>query len=718
MRPTSRASCAGSVLGVRREQGRGKGLSFLSIALVWVFAAAQAVPSFAAEPATLLPGQEKRRVLALYDATEPVANRPDVNFVHTLLEMPLNRLGLVVDYHDVNRRPLPDPAPYRGIVIWFTDNVLAAPYDYLDWVARAARGGVRIVVVGGLGAEVTPQGQTVSARRLDRTYAALGLRADRAVGFTDNPFAIAFTDCERKFLHFETREPPSEYLYNRFVAADKRVRVWRSVRRTDVQDSEGVGIAVSPMGGFALYQGLLLREVAQPVYRARWDVNPFEFLRQALDCADLPCPDVTTAFGRRAAYSHIDADGYRNLSQDVPGKPRPSPQVIKDEILSRYPFPVTVGLIAGYIDPKGLGGESEVRLARAILALPNVQPGCHGYAHPLVWSEKTVGLKIPGYRFDVRKETLGAIDIIQQEVLQGRGLVEVYQWTGDCLPGADALALIVEAGIPQINGGNTRYDRLFDSLTYLSPLTRTVGPYRQVLASAQNEYTYTNQWTENYGGFAQVIETFRRTASPRLLPVNIYYHFYSGERLAALRALKRVQEWALKQPLCWLHTAEYVRSVGGFLTARLGRSGPGGYWVQDFGECRTLRLDGRGDKHVDMRRSTGVLGYTDFDGSLYVTLAPVKRAEIHLTDVPPQRPCLRESPAVLRKVRADARTWRAEARLYAPGTLVLQGFAPGASLSVRIGDGPPGRRSSDAEGRLTLPLPQGRGEWVEVHVAP
>jgi hypothetical protein len=33
----------------------------------------------------------------------------------------------------------------------------------------------------------------------------------------------------------------------------------------------------------------------------------------------------------------------------------------------------------------------------------------------------------------------------------------------------------------------------------------------------------------------------------RIKPINIYYHFYSGSKLAAFNALKEVYDWAIKQ---------------------------------------------------------------------------------------------------------------------------------------------------------------------------
>ena len=422
-----------------------------------------------------LPGEELRRVLALYDSTEPVANRPDVNFVHLLLEMPLNRLGMVVDYHDVNTRPLPDAQRYRGIVIWFTDNAMDDPTGYLTWVRQAVRGGTRIVIVEGLGADVTRRGVSAPAALISDVYLAFGLRRDVTMPPSINPFVIRYDDKKPERFGFETKERPGENSYTRYTPAAKDVDVWRTANRTDIKNSEGVAIAVSPRGGFIVQSGAALRESDQQGYRAKWDLDPFAFLAAALECEDTLRPDVTTAFGSRVAFSHIDADGYANMAQDLPGEPRTCTRVVLDEVLKKYPVPVTVGFIVGHLDPKALGSEAELKLARAIMAEPNVQPGCHGYAHPLDWEKKQVGLKIPGYKYDVRMETLGAIEFLEKEVLDGKRKVDVFQWTGDCEPGEDALKLLNDDDRLEINGGSTRYDSARKSITYIgrTPLRRS-----------------------------------------------------------------------------------------------------------------------------------------------------------------------------------------------------------------------------------------------------
>jgi hypothetical protein len=102
-------------------------------------------------------GELPRRVLALYKSSELYnaveGTRPKtawLNEVHAWAQMPLNWLGLVVDYHDV-ARGLPDEAHmgrYRGVLTWHQTEEIDDPLGYLQWLAAQVRAGRRLVILG------------------------------------------------------------------------------------------------------------------------------------------------------------------------------------------------------------------------------------------------------------------------------------------------------------------------------------------------------------------------------------------------------------------------------------------------------------------------------------------------------------------------------------------------------------------------------------------
>ena len=82
-----------------------------------------------------------RTIIALYSG----GNIQD-SYIHTVAEMPLNHLGLVVEYHDIHE-PLPDIAQrkdVRGVLTWFMGPVPQDPKTYFEWATNVVSGGKEI----------------------------------------------------------------------------------------------------------------------------------------------------------------------------------------------------------------------------------------------------------------------------------------------------------------------------------------------------------------------------------------------------------------------------------------------------------------------------------------------------------------------------------------------------------------------------------------------
>ena len=145
-----------------------------------------------------------------------------------------------------------------------------------------------------------------------------------------------------------------------------------------------VVVATGPGGGFAPHNYTIYYEPNTD--RVRWTLNPFTFFtarirRRSGSRFPMPrrCP------GRRIYFSHIDGDGWNNLTE-IEGHreaQRVSAEVIAREAIVPYPdLPVTVGLIAGDVDLE-LGGNPAGRaIARQLYALPQVEVASHTYTHP------------------------------------------------------------------------------------------------------------------------------------------------------------------------------------------------------------------------------------------------------------------------------------------------------------------------------------------------
>ena len=97
---------------------------------------------------------------------------------------------------------------------------------------------------------------------------------------------------------------------------DKSVQSYLVVRRGTDPRMESHLVVAGPNGGYVA-AGYTHYSNAE-FNRLQWFVNPFEFFRVALGTDDLPKPDATTLSGRRIFYSHVDGDGWRNLTEVAP----------------------------------------------------------------------------------------------------------------------------------------------------------------------------------------------------------------------------------------------------------------------------------------------------------------------------------------------------------------------------------------------------------------
>ncbi len=666
-------------------------------------------------------GEVSRRVLALYKSTEtystPDGPRPKnatLNTIHQWAQMPLNWLGLMVEYHDVDAGLPTDAvmAGYRGVVSWFASEDMHDAHAYLRWLAAQVTAGRRVIVLDTVGASHDRRTRAdLSLDEMSKALAPLGL--DFRGRWSTDPRVIEIRQHDA-LMEFERKFPPGLPGYFQVVATRPGSRPHLTLGRKDLPDSDSHMVVTGPWGGFAganytVYQaspfsaGTADLRVADSaggaeLHGARWWLDPFAFFGRALGVEDWPRPDVTTLNGRRVFYSHIDGDGMRNVSEVRRGAL--SGEIVDAEVLARYPVPITVSVVTAEIDPALLGSPRTFDLARRMLRRPNVEAGSHSFTHPLDWEKRTTSFTVPGYRISLDDEIGGSVRFIEQQLLPPGKRVKVFQWSGSTRVSEEAIATVDRLGIPNINGGDSMRDRQWPSYARVAPLMRQVGHRWQTYTSASNENLYTRLWTGPFYGFRTVLETFRGTESPRrVAPVNVYYHFYSGERRAALEALRAIYDWVKAQPLALLFTSDYLAIVEGFRTARLERliapAGAIAAWrVWSHGALRTLRFDAT-TTGVDLARSRGVLGFTHHQGALYVHLDDAPEAVVVLANAPLARPYLASASHVVSDflVREGATAFRLEG--VGAKSAAIAGLAAGARLQARL---------IDTRGARTVPL--------------
>ena len=481
------------------------------LALTLLLAAAL-VPA-AAEPVD-------RTILALYDGSD--GSRVRETLIHQFAEMPLNHLGMRVRYHDVSTG-LPEGkalAGVRGVLTWFRDDRISRPGAYMAWAERVMERGVRLVVMGNPGIGGAGPGE-----RVDRFFRHLGLEErDRFVKLTHD---VELLRRKPEMLDFERRYGGRLAPYDQLRVLPGRGRAVLVARKAGRPETDGVLVAITNVGGYAASG--YTHSGGEDARERQWTLNPFAFFRAAFDLTGVPKPDVTTLAGSRIFFSHIDGDGWNNMST-VPAYEKPptiAARVILEEIVRGFPhLPVTVGPVVADLHPDWHGSETSREVARALFAEPNVEAGSHTWSHPLDWSYFRNGADgemakfgelypeagwIGGYDPDAdryrlkwsrkgnRKQAMvgehGEYGIpraygvkpwdlereIQGSVRYINGLlppdkeVRVLQWSGVTLPFPEAVALSREAGLRNINGGDRRFDRAYPSYSWVAPLAGRWG---------------------------------------------------------------------------------------------------------------------------------------------------------------------------------------------------------------------------------------------------
>lgn len=712
---------------------------------LWLCAVAVIVCASLSLPALGAEGEVSRRVLGLYNSHDPSDFDPNDTSTQNQLDMPLNHLGMHLEWADVNK-PLPDPRPYRAIVVWLSTYEMDNPELFLPWLRDAVRSGVRLIMPDGLNPPTDKAGNPVNEAMIDEIYAEFGMVQEDA-GLGDDPAKMQMHNLRPEKFGFETNLANFEVFSPVMRAESPGLETWQVLENIDDPARHCASVVVGDKGGWCISDRMLFYTVNIPgmEYRVAWNIDPFAFLEAALGLEKTPRPDVTTFWGARGAYSHVDVDGPYNLTQDVPGPSRYAFEVIYNDVLAKYPFPVTLGFITSEYDPEIdlryiMPGETPAttlarprldweephrqvatklrNIATKALALPHIQAGCHSYTHLLNWKEKIPGYAIAGYEVSYEQEIRGAIEYLNKNVLPPNKQVELFQWPGDCDPPEEAIAILSEMGIPNINGGDPLYDQRYSSVAFVCALSALKGSQRQIYTSGSNENIYTHGWTGFKGAFINAITTFKMGDSPRrLLPVNIYYHAFPAESEAGVLAIQHVYEWAAKQDLCWMRAVEYVHAAEDFFKVRMGQGGDGSWWAENYGKCRTLRFDNE-ERAVDMKTSRNVAGYSRANKALYVSLLPGDRAEVRFTDSAPTAPCLARSSGMLEDIVSGPRSWSAKTRVWGEGFIEL--WAPNGNWKM-IAQYPGGNKvESEAErfsdGRIRFFLPDAHGQQVEVHI--
>lgn len=639
-----------------------------------------------------------RTVIALYDSQQ--FPKPRFTSIHNFAEMPLNHLGLIVEYHDI-RAGLPNldqRQDIRGILTWFrNEEPFTNPGSYLKWATSQIEQGRKFVVMGLPGFRSAIQQTRTTVSEINKLYKLLGLE------YIPNQWKNAskdlqFTAVRPDGVGFERPLEDVNVGYHTMRAADSSLTPYIQATNEESHAPSAILASTHPNGGvveagFNIYSHY---DTARERDTRKWIINPFVFFADAFGTDELPKPDTTTLFGKRIFYSHIDGDGWNGISGycKLDNHHDSCAEAIKKDLLEAFPdIPVTVAPIAGDLDPEYGGSTKSQAMARAIFSLPHIEPASHTYTHPMKWSalvddgdyvneaiaetyEKQGYDELRLYNehpFSLDQEIRAAVEYIQQFAPKSKKIM-LLQWSGDTFPSKTALEMATASGLLNINGGDTRMDSIFSSYAWVRPIGRTAGGYRQIYASNSNENTYTNQWQGDRGGLRKLKETWDNTESPiRIKPMNLYYHIFSAQYLKGMEAIKSLLHYARTQSMIAIHTSNYVHIANGFFSAQIVPLGDQSWRVQNRGALQTIRFDNKAIMHVDMAASKGVLGYQHSPKSLYVHLdADIETPIITLTNQANNTPYLIQSNWQISAMQTDSNDISFTVQGYGTGNLQWQ----------------------------------------------
>ena len=636
-----------------------------------------------------------RTIIGFYDSK--VAGSPRYSNVHDYLEMPLNHLGFRVQYQDVQAELPTDLRHIHGAVLWFTpDTQIEKGDEWLDWLDTMRAQKKKLLIIGGVGLADKILETQAYQERVNKILHYIGVHSNflwRSVLFD---YSIA--KATRGLVNFERK-------YSGVLPAFDNTVVWPAeggethlrIRTPQYESPDYSDLVITGNNGgyiadeYAVY--IQSNEDGERLLNS-WYVNPFRFLRNVFDGGNIPKPDTTTLNGNRIFYSHLDGDGWNNLSELEQHKEKRvlAADNLYEYVFSKYrDFPYTIGLIVSELRKDCYGIPESLEVAKKILALPNTEAGSHTYSHPLFWRffatpdaverEKEFDDLYPSSlsgRFFINEWLLGKDETVKQsyktELTQQyeaplRGIynpnidfeedlrhyttprsyacepfsldreirgsldyigniypnkpVKIYQWSGDTTPFEAAIRETRKQGVYNINGGDSRLDSEYPSYASVSPISVPVGKERQIYSSNSNENTYTNLWTGRFFGFKFLQSTVDNTESPiRIDPFNVYFHAYSGQKLASLRALQHNFDYARTRDLTPIFTSEFAAIANSYFGVEFMPLGKQGWRVLNRGELNTIRFDKATNLTLDFNRSKGVLGQRYYQGALYVALDP------------------------------------------------------------------------------------------------
>lgn len=669
-----------------------------------------------------LPSQIKaRKIFVLYGNDAKTLGKAGTHWPMDTItvrafQMPLEYLGYQLEYYNAfeNSTPLALDEKYAAILV---DPDLRIPTikesAWIEWLITQKEQGKKLLLLG------RPSTWIVTNENKREAFAKmLGIHFSPKEVALGKP--LRFLQKDTKIVGFES-EPRLLSDYYSGMKAPKDAHVALSVEIQGEKNPKKIfqsdSVFTTPWGGVLL---------APFIFFSRsdgvelWITNPFDFFAQALETPSWPVPDTTTLNGLRIFYTHIDADGFSSLSNTKKGLT--TAEILQDFVFKKYSFPITVSVIESEIRGMLVHQKEEdatklKQIARSIFSLPHIHAASHSFSHPYIWipndltgsayDQGNLSLKTPEKgMLNYEREIKGSIHFIESELLPLGKKVEIFLWSGNCRPAPEAIKQARDLGIPNMNGGETLISTLDPSITTVAPRGIPWENEFQIFSANQNDNLYMNRTDNTFmGGFINILDTFKRTESPRRLkPINVYYHFFSGTWDSSLNAIIKIYDWVLKQNIIAITAREYADIVTSATHVDV-YSQTSEHWILlHDGNVRTFRLPFQ-NLFPDMTRSQGITGFHVEQGQLYIHSNGSPKIDLFLTSTPQPHLYVDSSSAQIHFEKLREKMTQFTTHNFRPIEVIFGGAAPFSQGTVEI-NGSSQNIQADGMGRLILQLPQ------------
>ncbi len=575
----------------------------------------------------------RRDILILFNRSIFKDKNEVYSDVHLITSMPIEYFGYIPILYNISKKELPKRVEdrYHAVLIW-SDGKTKNDKKIYKWSKNQIEKGIKILFLKNFVFNPT-----------EEKLKTFGLKKEKNLNSILDKGKVVYHKPYTPYEISASIEYKDELIVGKSLKPILTVKYKNGQRNTP--------IAITPWGGYALGDSFLL-SIGNENF---WTIDAFRFFKDALRLDNTLVPDPTTEAGRRELFVHIDGDGFaERVRTDIEEL---SPKLLIRDIYKKYHIPQTVSLIQGEIDTIGIFPKLSPKMkkiAKELYAIPWIEPASHSFSHPFFWNKviepknaspkigKNYHLDIPNYYFSLKQETVKSIKFAQSFAPEYKRKNKILFWSGDCLPPKSVLAYIERKGILAMNGGDTTIDKDNPWLSHIAPFGIQRDEYWQIYTAEQNENVFTNEWRGPFWGFRHVIETFKLTEKPkRLKAIDIYYHIYSGSRIASLKALDEVYAWAMKQKTSKLYASQYIKKIKDFYHSAICKIGRNRYEIRNSGYLRTVRVDKR--VKVDIKKSIGVAGFNYEGKRTYITLDKRDKHTIELTNITQNIPYLIDS---------------------------------------------------------------------------